>query len=145
MHQVDELLNLWSQYSDQEEAREPGLKREPDVTAVVQAYRGDDLKLVIGRDADLMQYTGLKDAGGKEIYEGDIVEYAAQKYRARKYVIETVRGQIVFGPWRNGVMEDNSTYLGPAIKEGSWYGHLTTGRDLTVIGNIHEHQELLKP
>ena len=59
MLSVDELLNLWSQYSDEDEKKSPGIKRIPDVRVIHQTYRGDDINLVVGRDCELMQYTGL--------------------------------------------------------------------------------------
>lgn len=85
-----------------------------------------------------MQYTGLKDKNGKEIYEGDIVE----------------------GFSRNGVVEwfDNlnwdsggSPHSGFYCKE--WFEYNEPGclsyhdgfiDECEVIGNIYENPELLK-
>ena len=72
------------------------------------------------RDIILMQYTGLKDKNGKEIYEGDIVSLY---FRGENGVV-TIRNFI----------EDTSHLSG---KLG--YGDT----ECEVIGNIHENPELL--
>ena len=83
----------------------------------------------------LMQYTGLKDKNGKEIYEGDIVDY---------------------GTWDNedtcerGVIEYVDTAGWYVVQLYSWYGGegyelLNNDKDeLEVIGNIYENPELLR-
>lgn len=76
---------------------------------------------------DLMQYTGLKDKQGKEIYEGDIVKHSI--YQA--------------GPFKVIYTPDNTGY---DLTNGITSMHL--GRlcepDLEVIGNIYENPELIK-
>lgn len=75
-------------------------------------------------DRLLMQYTGLKDEHGKEIYEGDIV-------RLYKHIAEVifVNGAFKFAV-KNSLGQDR--YLSPAQKF------------CEVIGNIYEHPHLLK-
>jgi len=96
----------------------------------VEAFTGVDNKLPNGdtnhgyvclKISDLMQFTGLKDMNGKEIYEGDIV--AIQTSIGRKPIPTRVF-------WEHGSWNISSMHR---------YGHL-----MEVLGNIYENPELLE-
>jgi uncharacterized phage protein (TIGR01671 family) len=79
-----------------------------------------------------MQYTGLKDKNGREIYEGDIVRYK-------------LGGDWIVGDVRYDA--DSARYVKRAEKAGSsWdYKDLASYASSTqVIGNIYEDPELLE-
>ena len=126
MISVDELLNLWSEYSDEDEKKNPGIKRKPDVRVINQSYRGDDLNLVVGRDCELMQFTGLLDKNGKEIYEGDIV--TTEGYKDAELV------EFVIQHSRAGFQITHP-------KKGRYSGFADS---IEVIGNVYESLEPLK-
>lgn len=69
------------------------------------------------------QYTGLKDKNGKEIYEGDVVEYDWYIHNHKAY---RVKKQVVFDDMGARVGNDR-------IRNCS---------NVEVIGNIHENPEL---
>ena len=76
-------------------------------------------------DVKLMQYTGIKDKNGKEIYEGDIV------ITGERFI-----GHVVYSVDE----EDGSAEW--LIDTGDYNECLTT--PLKVIGNIYENPELLE-
>lgn len=81
----------------------------------------------------IMQFTGLLDKNGKEIYEGDIVKFVNPQKIRKKY-----RPQEVF--W----FEDKLTWRLRDI-EGRISGIATENGLLhKVIGNIYENPELLQ-
>lgn len=86
--------------------------------------------------AELMQYTGLKDKNGKEIYEGDILKdgWVAPEV----FVIVWVDKEARFGEKRAGSPYANSDDY---ILDGSILR--STMCPVEVIGNIHENSELL--
>ena len=73
---------------------------------------------------NIMQFTGLKDKNGKEIYEEDIL-------RIGEGLIREVY-------WD----EDNSRW---GMKDQTTFGPIIFERWAEVIGNIYENPELLKP
>ena len=75
----------------------------------------------------LMQYTGLKDKNGVEIYEGDIVRYEFNKLN---YRIEFVNAEFTARRFYQNI-------------ENLYPTEFDYGKECEVIGNIYENPELL--
>lgn len=87
----------------------------------------------------LMQYTGLKDKIGKEIYEGDIlleVDNEIRTYLNRKRISRVYFSEKSNTPF---VCELNSN-----IDKWSEYAHDFNFDNAEIIGNIYENPELIK-
>lgn len=93
--------------------------------AQINVVTGADI-LFPDKEAILMQYTGLKDKNGVEIYEGDIVALSEEYDEDRSYAIEWQ----INGYWLDGW-------------DGNEYG-FPDEDTLEVIGNVYENPELLK-
>ncbi len=80
----------------------------------------------------VMQFTGLKDKNGKEIYEGDIVVDTNYQVKIPMGIIEWFDKPI---PGFCFQIKKNMDIYGDEYED--W-------NDLEVIGNIHKNPELLK-
>ena len=73
---------------------------------------------------EVMQYTGLKDKNGKEIYEGDLLG------------LDDMAAPVIF--------DDGSFQLITSERQGRSPLIQFRTKRMTVIGNIYENQELLE-
>ena len=87
---------------------------------------------------EVMQYTGLKDKNGTEIYDGDYIRYSTRTINGSIFTHVCRVFQHESGTWRiEGYHEDNHSY---ETKGTVYAAHLIC----EVIGNIYENPELLK-
>lgn len=85
------------------------------------------------------QFTGLKDSKGKDIYEGDIVQFVSTD--AKDYAAEWDFENLGNMPVRSEVTWSNDA-IGFRLKKSSRFKVVKEMLDL--IGNIHDNPELLK-
>ena len=103
----------------------PCRKDDPVVTVDgVNFYCNWDID--VATDFPVMQFTGLLDTNGVEIYEGDICVW---------YINNLERlGEVYYHDQSFEMRSPSLGYIGWDANRG----------EIKVIGNIHQHQELLK-
>ena len=84
------------------------------------------------KDIELMQFTGLQDTNGVDIYEGDIIN---AEYR-NEWSMEKTKGSVMFS-------DNGCFYLSVTENEGVIFPLFCEGT-IEVIGNIYENPELLE-
>lgn len=89
-----------------------------------------------GQDVVLMQYVGLKDKNGKEIYEGDIVRFLDGECTSTESGMDCDEfenvGEIVWEGYHWDVTNRNGIDTEEAFSD-----------EFEVIGNIYENPELI--
>lgn len=105
----------------------------------------------------VMQYTGLKDKNGSEIYEGDILKvpsindhvhgnysYKEVIYRNGTWIVQYIKsekGQVVPRGYMAGHLIDCYDH---DYKDLVFYDDRLEHTDIEIAGNIYENPELLK-
>lgn len=105
----------------------------------VMIYDLNSLRLfhgvLISDDYIVMQFTGLKDKNGKDIYEGDIVYFQVEN---QNIWVGPITGEIFFN-------KDHASF---EIKTKKGFLSIARGYDayrssLEILGNIYENPEMI--
>lgn len=107
-----------------------GNGKELDIYQDTSLWRFSSFGSLLENKIPIMQYTGIKDKNGREIYDGDILNRGA--------LIHSVRWDRLRNSWN---ISSESTMITFQIINGalSW-----DESNIEIIGNIYENKELLK-
>jgi uncharacterized phage protein (TIGR01671 family) len=103
----------------------------------VSPNQGDDFYLV-GDEVEVIQYTGQKDIGNIEIYEGDVVRFKRNRFTHKDFKIK--RGKVIFENSSFMIFTDSKKYN----KKIDLTAYNIKYFEIEVIGNIYENKELVK-
>jgi uncharacterized phage protein (TIGR01671 family) len=96
--------------------------------------------VIPGNDCILMQYTGLTDNNGKEIFEGDICKITATQYTSNETISleegDTFTASVRYDSYRFTISTKESEMCLAQVE----YEEM----EIEIIGNIYENPELLK-
>ena len=95
-----------------------------------QGYETYMQKHIVTDKHEVMQYTGLRDSKGAEIYEGDIIRHRIKNMRT-----------VVF---KDGAFRTKRINYVAGELTDAFFFYENTGRDWEIIGNIYENPELLE-
>lgn len=91
----------------------------------------------------LMQYTGLKDKNGVEIYEGDIITRMSGGLLGDGKLLYT--GRVEYQDLGYVAVYKEKRLAGTSHEEVvSKWGHIVNPSELEIIGNIYENSDILK-
>ncbi len=100
-----------------------------------EGSQGLFLNMALLRQLPLMQFTGLLDKNGKEIYEGDILK--PLNNHKFKHVPEKLRCEVT---WKKG---HPGFFLNDNMNDGEYTLTTFNAKHWEVIGNIYENKDLL--
>lgn len=137
----------------QEKGKEMLYEINPTATWAIWADLNEDIIAGIQEEYTLMQYTGLKDKNGKEIYEGDIVLIPDTHTEKVDVGVGSVPVAQEPDPHFSEVVFENGQFLFSIreTKDTYWKGNYSylgileeSEGEIEVIGNIYENPELLE-
>ena len=105
------------------------------ISLVGLVYHGGYDDVLPENDYVVQQYTGLKDKNGKEIYEGDIVQYnVGSSYENMSFIVQWSGDSLGY------ILQSQSG----DVLTNSWTPNGNRFNFIELKGNIFENSELLK-